>query len=221
LILALLALDVLLIALNLFGAPAFFDLDQEMNFPTWYSSAKLLGSAWAALWCMKLEPPAQRRGWNRLVWPAVALLFLALSMDETATAHERLAALIMSGGWGDSLRQKLLGGDATKDAFAWPVLFGPLILALLYFLAAALYSRMKQSRLSLVLGLSGCAAFLAAVVLEGPAVYFSPPIETWGAAETARYSRWAKLEESAEVVGATLMLASLLLYADRRRGPAR
>ncbi len=213
LLIVLVALDVALIAVNAVGATSFLNFDEERNFTTWYSSAKLLGAAVAALWCMTLEPGSQRRGAKRFVWPTVALLFVGLSMDETATAHERLAVLLMTSDEGESLRARLLGGDSAKDAFAWPVLFAPVILAILYFLVSALYSRMKQDRRSLLLGLAGCVAFVAAIVLEGPAVYFSPPIVAWGESEVARYMLFTLLEESAEVVGATLMLAALLLHA--------
>ena len=158
----LVALDLILILLNAFDlAPSFIKLDEEQNFTTWYSSAKLLGSALAAIWCMRLERPADLAGARRWIWPGIALLFVALSMDETATAHERLAARFMSGAAGDSLRTRLLGGDASKDAFAWPVLFAPIIAAIVIFLTAALYRQVKQNRRSFFLGLAGCAAVTA------------------------------------------------------------
>ena len=69
-----------------------------------------------------------------MFWPIAAVLFAVLSMDETATAHERFAALLMSGAAGMSLRTRLLGGDQMKDAFVWPVLFAPLALAIFGFL---------------------------------------------------------------------------------------
>ena len=127
-------MDVLLLAVNVIGAPSFLDLDQERNFPTWYSSAKLLGASMAALWCWWLEPAERQRGTSGFFWPIAALIFAVLSMDETATAHERFAALLMSGAAGMSLRTRLLGGDQMKDAFVWPVLFAPLALAIFGFL---------------------------------------------------------------------------------------
>ena len=213
-LLVLVTLDLLVILINALGlAPSFLNLDEEQNLTTWYSSVKLLGSALAAIWCMRLERPADLAGTRRMVWPAIALLFVGLSMDETATAHERLAAWFMSGAGGASLRTRLLGGDASKDAFAWPVLFAPLIAGIVILLITALYRRMKQDRRSFILGLAGCTAFVTAVVLEGPAVYDSPPIDAWGDAEVARYMLFVLVEESAEVLGATLMLASLVLHA--------
>ena len=214
-LLVLVGIDLILVVVNLLGAPSFLSLDEERNFSTWYSSAKLLGTALAAVWCMSLEPAILYRGLKRFTWPAVALLFTGLSMDETSTAHERLATVLMSSGEGDSLRTRLLGGDSAKDAFAWPVLFAPVIVAVIYFLVSALYSRMKSDRRSLWLGIAGCTAFVAAVLLEGPAVYFSPPIAAWGEAEVARYTLFAVAEETAEIAGTTLMLASLLLHARR------
>jgi len=210
----LVALDLVVILINALGlAPSFLNLDEEQNLTTWYSSAKLLGSALAAIWCMRLERPADLAGPRRWVWPAIALLFVGLSMDETATAHERLAAWFMSGTGGDALRTRLLGGDASKDAFAWPVLFAPVIAGIVILLVVALYRLMQQNRRSFFLGLAGCTAFVTAVLLEGPAVYGSPPIEAWGDAEVARYMLFVLVEESAEVLGTTLMLASLVLHA--------
>jgi hypothetical protein len=212
LLLALVVVDVLLLAVNVIGAPSFLDLDQERNFPTWYSSAKLLGASMAALWCWRLEPAERRRGTSGLFWPIAAVLFALLSMDETATAHERFAALLMSGAAGMSLRNRLLGGDQLKDAFVWPVLLAPLALAIFGFLLYLLWERMRDNRRSLVLGFLGCAAFILAMMLEGPAVYTSPPIAAWGAAEVARYRLFILVEEGAELAGTTLMLAALLLH---------
>jgi len=210
---AVVAIDVLLFVANLVGDWSFVDLDQEKNFSTWYSSTKLLGVALAATWCMTLEPDERRRGVSGWLWPGVAALFVALSMDETSTAHERLAAWLMSGGTGETLRNRLLGGDASKDAFAWPVLFAPLVIALVYFLATALYSRMKHDRSNLWLGIAGCGCFVAAVLLEGPVIYDSPPMTAWGAAEISRYRLFTLFEESLEIAGATLMLVALLRHA--------
>ena len=81
--------DAWIVAANAaFDVPSFLDLDEERNFTTWYSSAKLLLALWRrCLW--RQEPPGPRRGTGRLVWLALALTLGALSMDETATAHER------------------------------------------------------------------------------------------------------------------------------------
>ena len=212
LIIVLIVVDISLITANVIGAPSFLDLDQEQNFPTWYSSAKLLGTAMVALWCMAIEPRPTRRGMRSMMWTAVAVLFLALSIDETSSAHERLAAAVMSSDAGEVLRTRVLGGDGAKDAFIWPILFAPVIVAIIYFLVIALCTLLKGNRRSIVLGLTGCAAFGAAVILEGLAVYRSPPVETWGESEISRYFRFAIVEESAEIIGATLMLAALALH---------
>lgn len=205
--------DLVLVAVNVVGAPSFLNLDEEKNFSTWYSSVKLFGAGLVALWCWKLEPAAERRGLDRFVWPAIAITFVALSMDETATAHERLASRIMSWSGSDSLRSRLLGGDAAKDAFAWPVLFAPVILVVLYFLVSSLYGRMQGNKRSLLLGLAACLVGVLSIALEGPAIYFSPPLESWGEAEIARYQLFAIFEESGEMATATLILSALLLHA--------
>ncbi|MCP3981993.1 MAG: hypothetical protein GY716_22035 [bacterium] len=201
--------------------PALLCLDQEASLPTWYSSAKLLAVALAAVGCQRSAAAELRRGLRGLVWPGVALLFGLLALDESFSLHERLAALLMSGELGAAVRLRVLGGDGAKDAFAWPVLFAPFVVALLWFLATTLYSRLRTDRRNLVLGLLGCVAYLGAVVLEGGAVFASPPIDAWGDAELTRYFYFVLFEEGLELLGTTAMLAALALHATRSRCDSR
>ncbi len=208
-----LVVDCLLVLVNFGEAPSFLNLDEERNFTTWYSSAKLLLAGLGALACWRLEPATLRAGLRSWVWPVMAAVLVALSVDETATAHERLAAALMSGTTGESLRARLLGGDSAKDAYLWPVLFAPLAVALIWFLVSTLWARLRSSPRARAIGLVGCAAFVTALLLEGPAVWFSPPVEAWGATETSRYVWFALIEESAELIGTTAMLAATVLHA--------
>lgn len=68
-----------------FGLLDKFDLDQEMNIPTWYSSFLLL--AGAAL-CATVAL-AERRAGERFArhWTGLAIIFLLLSIDEIASIH--------------------------------------------------------------------------------------------------------------------------------------
>ena len=198
--------------MNALGASSFFNLDEEQNFPTWYSSTKLLLAALAAFGCWRKETLEAGRNLRSLVWLLVSALLVGLSLDETASVHEKLTAYLMRGEVGKGVRERFLGGDVAKDSFAWPILLAPLVIAAAGFLAFAIYSKMKGNRRALLLGLVACALFLTAVILETPAVYGSPPIETWGAAEIARYRLFTLIEESAEMLGATLLLAALLLH---------
>ena len=60
---------------------------------------------------------------------------------------------------------------------------------------------MRGNRLSVLLGSLGCIAFLLALVLEGPAVYTSPPIAAWGTVEIARYRLFSFFEETFGIPG--------------------
>lgn len=69
-----------------------FNLDEESNIPTWYSSSTLLlcSVLLAAITCVK------KREGNRFVlhWRALSLIFLYISLDETALIHERASNLL-------------------------------------------------------------------------------------------------------------------------------
>lgn len=67
-----------------------FDLDQEQNIPTWFSSVLLAGLAFGA-W--KLIPRRAAR-LTRLAYVALAAGFLFLSADEAALLHERIGGSI-------------------------------------------------------------------------------------------------------------------------------
>ena len=71
---------------RLLGLVRMFDLFQEANLPTWYSSALLLGCALL----LGLIAGIKLRQHNRFRWHwlGLALLFVLLSMDESAMIHE-------------------------------------------------------------------------------------------------------------------------------------
>src|SRR5215208_5096619 len=65
-----------------------FDLDKEANVPTLYSSVTILFCAGL----LALIAGARKKGGKRdyLYWAGLAVIFLFLSVDETAGLHERL-----------------------------------------------------------------------------------------------------------------------------------
>jgi hypothetical protein len=74
---------------------ALFDLDREQNVPTLYSSATLLLSA-GLLAMIAIARKRQKKG-DSLYWVGLAIIFLFLSVDETAGLHERLIKPLRSG----------------------------------------------------------------------------------------------------------------------------
>lgn len=72
---------------NLFGLIPLFDIRQENNIPTWYSS-------WSLLFCallLGLITVAKKTEGDRYVvyWAVLALAFVFLSLDEMASLHEK------------------------------------------------------------------------------------------------------------------------------------
>jgi hypothetical protein len=61
-------------------------LDAEANLPTWASSLQF---GLAGIACLALAATERAGGWR---WAAVGALLLLLSLDESATLHERLSA---------------------------------------------------------------------------------------------------------------------------------
>lgn len=77
-----------------FGFARLFDLDGEGNVPAWYSSALLLLCAvsLAVIWNAK----TLARDPYAIHWRFLAILFLFMSLDETAAIHERLTIPVRS-----------------------------------------------------------------------------------------------------------------------------
>jgi len=67
-----------------------FSLDREANVPSWFSSALLLTAA-ALLAFVALDALARKAPWRRH-WVGLSLVFVVLSLDETAEIHERIGS---------------------------------------------------------------------------------------------------------------------------------
>ena len=67
-----------------------FSLDREANVPSWFSSALLLSAA-ALLALVALDAFSRRERWARH-WAGLALVYVVLSLDETAEIHERIGS---------------------------------------------------------------------------------------------------------------------------------
>ena len=78
-----------------------FDTNGEANIPSWYSSSALLAAS--ALLFVIATLKAQTADDYVLHWKCMGLIFLYLSLDETAVIHEMLSkplqALLQTSGW--------------------------------------------------------------------------------------------------------------------------
>jgi hypothetical protein len=69
----------------------YFSLSEEQNFPTWWSSFLLLGSA-VVLWAIS-RLKGRAAGDYRKHWTALAVIFCYISIDEMCEVHELLPGM--------------------------------------------------------------------------------------------------------------------------------
>ncbi|MBN1268045.1 MAG: hypothetical protein JXB04_00515 [Kiritimatiellae bacterium] len=207
-------IDITFIILHFAFGWSVINLDEEGNLTAWYSSTKLLGLAVLCAWLWNVERKQAGRKLSFL-WLVVALIFLGLSMDETASLHERLARAVMEeSSVGLDIRETVLQGDATRDSFAWVLILSPFILATVLFFAFFFYSRLFRSRAGYVPALLGLLMFILAVVLEAT-IYLAPSMKDWEDKDVARYQENIKVEEAGEMLGSTLFLLAFWRYKKR------
>lgn len=173
------------------------DVNSEQNLPTWYSATLLLLAAIACAVAGALAPTGPQRRW----W-LVAVLMLALSIDEAVGLHEEL---------GD------IGDDLVSPRgwlhFAWVVpgaIGGVLVVLAVVDLARRLprpAARWLLVGLALFLGGAFGGEMLSGAVLDG-----------YGDADL--YGAVTAVEELAEMLGAVTIVHAASLVVIRSRTPA-
>jgi len=210
------SVDLILIFLHLVWGEriSLINLEEEQNFATWYSSTKLLLIGILSIAAYIIETPelGAKLGLKyQKLWLIMAVIFIGLSADEAATIHERLSRYLMSYDFGHTIRQAVLGGDATKDAFVWVIFLSPLIVASFILFLIFFYTRMRHGKGLYHLIISGSFLFFLSPILEAT-IYLTPPLARWQEAEIRRYLLLTSIEESAELVGSTLFLIALVFF---------
>ena len=165
-----------------------FNLDREMNIPTWFSSILFLFSA-LLLWKTGDSAIDHRRYWRGL-----AFVFVLLSLDEVAALHEMAV---------DPFRKWLHAGGLFY--FSW-VIPGAVIVAVL----SVLYLRVF---LGLPPGVKRIFLLAAALFLGGALgleMAGGRFVEAHGAANFT-YALLANAEESLEMLGQVVFLHGLFL----------
>ena len=193
LLVGLIAVSGLGLAAELVGDPAlckYLSLSYEENFPTWYSSALLLGCAIAAGGIAR-APTAWKKHW----W-GVAIAFGYVSMDETVQLHENLSGHLDT------------RGLLYFDWVIWAAIV-LVILAVIYFpWLRGLPPRLRRRLLA------------AAVIYIGGALVMELPLGWWTdryGDDTLGYALIDWLEETMELAGASLALIALV---EHRRSPS-
>lgn len=176
----------------LFGLVTLFDLDEEMNVPTYISAVYLLlGAALAAAqaWqATKARSPLRRH------WSMLALVLLAMSVDEVCQMHEHLTDVV----------NHFVPLQGTVLNYAWVVIGVPIVAGLaVYFWPFVRSLSWEQAR----------RFVLAAALFFGGAVGVEIP-EGWAAAILGRESISVQMlcvvEETLELVGVSVLVYALL-----------
>ncbi|OFE12685.1 hypothetical protein PHACT_05640 [Pseudohongiella acticola] len=166
-----------------------FDVDEENNIPTWFSSANLLLTAMLTL--LLATGKWQHRDRWRMHWILLGSGFLLLSLDEMAGLHESLNVVT----------------EASWAIYALPLM---LIIAIvfmrfLYFLPA---------RTASLFVLSGLIFLGGAVGVE----LYTEPFLYNDELNTLAYNLWTAVEEGMEMFGIILFQYALLEYMSRDNG---
>ena len=169
-----------------------FDLNEEGNLAAWYSSFTLLLSS--TLLGLIACDAVHKRDQYRLHWIVLAIIFLYLSIDETAMLHERTMR---------RLRNALgLGGFFY---YSWVVIAIPalLVLACSYFRFLMVIQPAVRNPIVLA-GVLYVAGALGVEMVEG---YYH---EAYG--YTATYAMIVAVEETLEMLGILVFLQALFRY---------
>lgn len=168
------------------------DMDQENSLPTWLSSFLMTACA-AAAGCIALLKRNERQPFAT-AFAMLGLLFLALSIDETASFHESLIVPLRS------------AFDTSGVLyFAWVIVGAPL--AMLVFLV---FLPMLRG-----MGWCGVRLFLAGATFVAGAVgfeLFGGWLDSNGLRQSGAYEIEVLFEETLELAGLSLGLFALLDY---------
>ncbi len=177
---------------SLLGMTRLFNLDEEANAPTWYASATLLASG--LLLGLIAADAHQRGARGRWQWTLLAVVFVFLSLDETAAIHETvnetLEQLTVRAGHEVKWDLFSVALAAAMGAYCFRfVLELPARTRLLFIVGGALY----------VLGAAGIEIAGKAV----PAIYDAPGF---------RKEMFTLVEELLEMLGIVVFIHALMLH---------
>ena len=168
------------------------DLDGESNLPTWYSSIQLfIVATFLAVFAFAKFDKKNILSWTLLIWPIV---FLGLSIDETAQIHEYFGAksdILLPGGTRDN--------SVFHETGIWMFLLG---IPFLLFMVGLVFSLKKYLGGSWRL----IRVFLTAAVVYIGSAAGTDCIENFIPPNGSERILQVFLEELGEMIGATLFL---------------
>lgn len=195
-------------------------VDREQNIPTYFSSLLLLAAALLAIAASTTEQ--QKKG-IKAMWVLLGLGLLAVSLDEFISMHEMYGSKIGLAMMGDKTSADDFQWNATSQignlevlhVFAWVipalavlVLAAPFAWAFVRALPAQIRPLVLASGVVFVTGALGFEVLTA--LLETKVGYESP----W-------YSVGVVIEESLEMVGATMFIVAMVRHFAARVGSLR
>jgi hypothetical protein len=169
-------------------------MDAEMTIPAWYSSSALLVNAVAA-GAVAATPYVRRIG-SRRYWVGLAIIFIYLSLDESAAIHET---------WGEPFREfRFSWGGFLRNTWVIPGFAA--VLAVLAIYARFLWRLPPPTRRLIVL--AGIVFVGSAIAVE---MISARHVNMFGR-QNFTYALWAALEEGGEMMGAAIFLFATLRY---------
>jgi len=126
------------------GLPGFrqFNMDGELNVPTWWSSFILTTTAFVAFGLWKTSERIGRPG---IPWLGVGIGFLGLSLEEVASIHEDVGAS---------------AGGGSAHVSIWPLIYSPVLILGLWVLVRAVRDLPRPVAATALLGLVGYVAVI-------------------------------------------------------------
>jgi hypothetical protein len=170
---------------------ALFDLNQEQNLPTLYSTINLLISS-LLLVLIALNEEKRRK---RKMWWGMAVIFLYIGVDEFATIHEGLA---------NHLLPNMTFTGFLK--FSWVVIFAPVVLIIVAIYARHIFSLPKRIRNRIIL--AGAIFVTSGLIIE----MIGAKINSIMGTDNIYYVTSFTIEETGELIGILIFIHALVEY---------
>ena len=184
---------------DIFGLIPLFDFDSEYNIPTLYSSFALI---FCSILLAFIASTQKKQNSSYYPWIGLSIIFLYLSVDEIASIHERLGAL---------LRESLSTSGLLYDT--WVIPYGVLLAVFVIAYFRFLMSLAKRIRNLFVI--SGTTFVIGAIGFE----LLSGGQNDLSGTKNLALSFFYTCEEFLEMLGIVIFIYALLMYLAKQFKP--
>lgn len=164
-----------------------FDLNQELNIPTWYEGILLFSSG-----LILYNLSRYKESLISKYFKALAIIFVFLSLDEVSAIHEDISMYV-----GNYLHASGI------FFFAWVILAMPLLAVLLIWLIPFLKKLPRQISMAMIL--AGAMYVFGAIVVEMIGGKYAEQFFQ----HNLTFNTLSTLEEALELIGSTLFVSTL------------